>query len=667
MSYVRKLTPMSERTLLKNELKALPKFWVFDIESIKWMHLVTIGLTDGENFYEFGIQKSQYAKSMLFKPLTRPVLQPWLRTFEPATFKDKQEVLDRFFEMLIYDGQSKKVYAHFGGKFDFQFMFNYLFFHPDWVVESIIPRGSGVLCFDAIVEMGNGRKCKISFNDSSAMLPFGLKSLTNNFKVESLKKEWDHRWTTPYATENLVNYLEFDCRGLHQVIEKYHQWPIIKRAGSSGTIAGQAMKVLRTMMQTEVWSLKPAVDRFVRTAYFGGRTEIFKPLFTGPGKLRCYDVNSLYPTVMRDPPCVADIPQGYPSKFKYFTFEYEPNGIGFFEAEVEVPDDMYVPPLGVVWKVNGHNKFIFPTGKFRGVWSTMDLEYAKTLGVKVKTGRGVMFESQGNFFRKYVDELYEIREKSERESVDNVLAKLLLNSCYGRFGLRVDREGLVVDEGQEGLIEGTDNDGYTLEQNGALMRLLREPKTLETFNNVAVSAWVTSASRVFMHRKYMINPEALYYTDTDSEFTTDLYEDAKGLGGLKLEYDCESACFLLPKTYVIEGIGEEFRKTDTPGKLKPDKKVTMKGFDRKKTGNFTVSDFMTALEGDLRRLSVTQDPKFATFKTALGKGKILTMLPSTTRGIRSMYDKRIIIKTAYQTYDTKAHKIVDHQPIIIGP
>jgi len=70
------------------------------------------------------------------------------------------------------------------------------------------------------------------------------------------------------------------------------------------------------------------------------------------------------------------------------------------------------------------------------------------------------------------------------------------------------------------------------------------------------------------------------------------------------------------------------------------------------------------LEGDLRRLSVNQEPKFATFKTALGKGKVLTMLPGTLRGIRSMYDKRIIIKSNYQKYDTRPHKIINGQPIV---
>ena len=92
------------------------------------------------------------------------------------------------------------------------------------------------------------------------------------------------------------------------------------------------------------------------------------------------------------------------------------------------------------------------------------------------------------------------------------------------------------------------------------------------------------------------------------------------------------------------------------------KKVTMKGFDRQKTKDFTVEDFQLGLEGDLRRLHVHQEPKFATFKTALGKGKILTMLPKSERMIRSLYDKRIIEKSG-SSYDTRAHKIIDNAPI----
>jgi hypothetical protein len=773
MGYAHKLAPLSEKTKLKNEAKPLETFYVTDIESFKWINLVTVMVTDGDGLWDFSVTKEMLERL--------------------GHEKAAEEALERYFEFLLSDCHDKTIYAHFGGKFDFLFFLNYLLFRPEtFRVENMIPRGSGILCFDVIVELGRTsvfrhakkkiakEEVTLTFKDSSAFLPFALKSITKNFKVKSMKMDWDHSKTLPYATPELLEYCGVDCLGLHQSIEKYFSWPIIKRAGAAATIAGQAMRVLRTMIDVEIYSLSPLVDAFVRGAYFGGRTEIFKPLFgtdttyddlkkrplpkrsirTGlwlipasnrvfelhhglwvevvrrkykrssarislkglkarkarvaAPRLRCVDVNSLYPTVMREPPKVGNIPQEYPARFKYMTYDYEPDALGFYDAEVEVPEDMYVPPLGVVWEVDGQKKFIFPTGRFKGRWSTLELEYAKSVGVKVlRTGEGAIFESGGNFFRDYVDELYAIRERSKKEGngVDNVLAKLLLNSCYGRFGLRVDREGLEVDIGQEGFSETEDKKGFIVEAaDGRKMRLGRVPKHLETFNNVAVAAWVTTCARVFMHMKIMESGSALFYMDTDSMFEPAAHKDSKwlttsrgdesGLGGLKIEYECKTACFLLPKTYVVQGgftkkskympeeqmTGERLAallhttlaslKEKNPtiedwscvpeGKeieFESDRKVTMKGFDSKKTSRFTTEDFVSAMEGELR-LKVKMPSKFATFKTALGRGKILTMLPESLREIQSLYDKRIVVKLPDGRYDTKPHKIVDNQPIV---
>lgn len=676
----RKLSPLSERTMSRNERLPPKPFYVCDVESFEWENLIVMGLTDGTGFWEFGVSEAQYTPELKFRPLPitgtgfklvyrkkrgRPhfhghyfpktdVLKPRKRRLPVYRGPGKTEAMQRFIEFLLADGQDKDIYAHFGGKFDFLFCLNYLFFHTDFQVKNMIPRGSGLLCFDVTVEIGNDKFCTLTFHDSSALLPFALKSITKNFGVESKKKDWDHRWSLPFMTPAMMDYNRTDCLGLHQSITKYFSQPLIKRAGGAHTIAGQAMRVLRTLIDVEVSSLSPRVDEFVRRAYFGGRVEIFKPLFLGPGQIRCADVNSLYPTVMRDVPEVGDVPREYPVKFSHYDYVYHPDRIGFYPAEVEVPDSMYCPPLGVLYEIDGSKKFIFPTGRFEGYWSTLELEYARSLGVKIlKTGRGAIFESAGNFFRRYVDELYELRERSERESVDNVIAKLLLNSCYGRFGLKVNRENLVIDEGQAGVRLSESDEGYILSNGTSKIRLAKAATTLTTFNNVAVAAWVTSSSRVFMHRHYMKILDELYYTDTDSLFTTHAFSDQKGLGGLKIEYEAEAACFLLPKTYVVQGVKDQ----------KFEKKVTMKGFDRKKTKHFTVEDFQMALEGDLRRLHIYQEPKFATFKTALGKGKILAMLPASEREIRSLYDKRVIHKKADGTYDTRAHRIEGGKPI----
>ena len=603
-------------------------FGVCDIESMKWIQFLCIGFFDGSNFL-------------------------W--------WKKRSEMFEYIFEyMKDEDWDEYTVYAHFGGKFDFQFLFDELCFRMplDYVISDMIQRGSGLLCFS--VTYGNR---KIIFRDSSAMLPFGLKSLCENFKVDHPKMDWDHEKTTG-VTPELVKYLEFDCKGLHECITKYFNWPLIKKAGPSHTIASQAIRVLRTFLDFPIHSLpddekdpRYNVDEFVRESYFGGRTEIFKPFFDGnknTKKLYCYDVNSLYPTVMRL--------NEFPKKFSHFTRVYHPEKLGVYDAEVEVPADMYIPPLPVVSKIGDEEKLIFPTGRFKGRWTTWEIEYARSVGVKIiSIGRGAIFQSGGKFFKPFVDALYEIRENSVKDSVDNVLAKLLLNSCYGRFGLIKDRQEVVFDEGQVGFLPMME-----IGRGKKVYRLGTMDKRIECFTNVAIAAFVTSAARIYMHKIYLKCRGRIWYTDTDSLFTDSLLKvDEKGLGGLKLEYSCDAAVFLLPKTYVITDKEEKFKILNEKGKkISSKKKVVMKGFDRKKINHFGVDDFFMALEGDLRRMIADQPAKFATFKTAAKKQKFLALLDEGSRQVNSLYSKRTLVKTG-DDFDTFPLHIVDGKPVII--
>lgn len=585
------------------------KFTVFDIESMNWIDFLCVGYYDGEHFW-------------------------W--------WKSMNEFID-----TVRDEKVKVCYAHFGGKFDFMFVFQSMVPRRDIRIEKMIPRGSGLLCFDAVFMDHRGKEIhKCSFRDSSALLPFGLESLTNSFGVEHKKQKWDHEKTTG-VTNELVEYLMDDCRGLYEVLDKFYNWDLIKASGPASTMAGQAMKVFRTFLHRPIKSLKNHNDAFVRSSYFGGRTEIFKPLFLGNKnqKLYCYDVNSLYPYIMRE--CE------FPTNFRSTTFDYLPDEMGFYEAVIDVPKNMYIPPLPTIHKVNKTPKLIFPTGRIRGVWSTVEIEYAKSLGCKVvSTGCGMLFDNGGYIFKDYINTLYSMRMKAKEENdgVTDTLTKLLMNSLYGRFGLNLDRENLVFDNGEPDLEFHRE---IALDPK-CIIRLMKKPIKLKSFTNVAISAWVTSNSRIHMHKYFMSNPGAMYYTDTDSLFTTDSFDSGKLLGELKLEYECEQACFLLPKTYIAQSSDDCFIGYDKKGeKIPTNKKITMKGFDRKKISNFKMEDFMDALEGDLKRLRVVHDPKFATFKSAIRQDTFLAMLPESSKQIRSMYDKRSIIKTGQNQYDTK--------------
>lgn len=546
--------------------KPSPKFQVLDIETMNWTKFIVLGYYDGENYLEFRTLKA--------------------------------------FVNYIKTKEHQNIFAHFGGKFDLLFILKECLKHDSIKISRMIPRGSSILGLEITYKTN-----KINFRDSAALLPFGLKSLAENFGVPQQKQEWDHTKTKCYSKE-LSTYLKADCLALYQCIEKFYDWPLIKASGPAYTVASQAMKVFRTFIKKPIHSLTHNLTEELRPAYLGGRTEIFKPFYKG-GKLYEYDVNSLYPFVM--------VANAYPIDKGYATFKRRRGSLGIFRARCVVPSDLHIPCLGIV----RDNKYIFPKGTFEGLWCGVELDYAQSLGYQVEILDGHEFKTKEMIFKDYVDSLYQIRETSPKNSVSNVLAKLLMNSLYGRFGMNLDRESISFD-----LKEG--NKEYrTVTINKKKIMLFTEPTKLETFTHIGIAAHVTAYARIHMHKLMMKHPKEIYYTDTDSLFTTKEMPTGKALGELKLEHTYDSACFLLPKTYIATSATK--------------KKIAMKGFDRKKIQDFTFEDFTRAFEGDLKRMKTTSEPKFASIKSALAQQKIVTMTKATTKQLRALYTKRIIL------------------------
>lgn len=621
------------------------RFITFDIEAESWINHVCSGL------YDLAMDKFIYKDNL-------------------------DEMLEVTMDYCI-NNSVDNVFAHNGGKYDFNFMLQSFLFNKKYIVSGMIPRGSGILCFTVQerepkrIEDGEGYK--VTFRDSLALLPFGLAKLAKamgvkvqkgnidydfigeiwrkedyrkkvisqpekykvynktkkDFKYKNLEAGTTH---TLYTQKDLIVYLKDDLVSLAQCIQHFYDWELVRKAGSSFTTAGQAVKIFQTFIKHPVYKLGQTSDDFIRKGYFGGRTEVFKPIFDSSydlknnpenfskealkvlkrqsGKvLNYYDVNSLYPTVMRD--------NIFPNRCDGWCYEYDPKKLGFWECLVDVPEDHFFPFLGTKHDIDGTEKLIFPTGEFKGIWTTAEIEYAKKIGVKIKyVYRGITFKSGGKMFKEFIQTLYDMRleAKAKGDGVNDLLTKLMMNSCYGKFGMNVNREGLTLDTGAEGLKIHSE---IINPKTGETVRLMSEKVNLDSsFTNVAISAYVTAYSRILMHKIYLKSgAQNTYYTDTDSIFTSKLFKTGDKLGELKLEYTTKSAVFLLPKTYINEGVeGESFEK-----------KVTMKGFDRKKIKHFTAEDFRNQLRGEVDSLMVNQEAKFATLRTALSKGHFLCM------------------------------------------
>jgi len=442
-------------------------------------------------------------------------------------------------------------------------------------------------------------------------------------KGAGVSNDWFNELTFPIFTKkDLLTYLHHDCKSLYQCIDAFFRAPIICLAKKKWTTASQSIEVFRMFLNEPLHSLpddsnmyiEGNIDEFVRKAYFGGRTEIFKPVFdseiSGKDFLYCYDVNSLYPYCMKE--------HEYPDKFVKWAKgrkEYNKNAMGVWRCKVKVPEDMYMPVLAV--KLN--ERLIFPVGEFEGYWTKYELEYAVSQGCKIlNIYEGAIFENAGFIFKDFVETLYDMRlkAKEKNDNVTQMTMKLLMNSCYGRMGINKDREKIIIDDGTYANVKAIAD----IQTPRGMIRLAEKPeKADKLFSNPIIACYVTSYARVYLHMQATeVGVKSIYYGDTDSLFTDTKMKTGKELGAMKLEYKARSACFLLPKTYVVEDIIEE-------GKEKPIK-LTMKGFDYKNIRNrFGVQDFLDYLGGEAANIFCAEKPKFATFKTALRQGKFVTM------------------------------------------
>lgn len=607
-----------------NRVKRMEDFGVFDIEAKDWTTF--LGLV-------------AYSEA----PYT-------LEIFSNRNNKTPKDFINWLFSE---DNTIDTWFAHFGGGYDFLFILEDHAGITDVFLEDIISLGSTFMTFslcqyeevtkkDYVQLKKNKRRIvgdrymnqvrKIKFFDSGKFLPFALNTLTNSFNVVHKKLDDIDAGNLEVWNDKCEEYCIFDCKGLYEVLDKYFTNELIMKSGPRFTTASQSVAYLKTTMEEDdlIPSLQEEDDEFVRKSYFGGRTEIYNMVFDGDENnlLNYYDINSLYPSVM------IDNYFGY-EKLRKPIRDFNDDYISFFECDVIVPKDLYIGPLPIYHEVNKSRKTIFPVGKFRGVWSTIELENALSYGVKIdKIHNAVSFHKGKKIFHKAINHLYEKRKASEKNSVDNILTKLIMNSMYGKFGINRHRENIEVFNPKKhgGLVPE-----YTLDTEIGEFNLVKTEKILEnSFGNVAIASQVTSYARV-KHYNEMMALSNVYNCDTDSYWTTDELETGDELGEIKLEDRILRACFLLPKTYTMDIVKDLEKSLDTKTINK------MKGFPKEVMNQFSHEDFISNLHGEALKLKADIKGRIMKPKAAMSRGSFLKLMPDSTKQIRSMYDKRKVI------------------------
>lgn len=303
-------------------------------------------------------------------------------------------------------------------------------------------------------------------------------------------------------------------------------------------------------------------------AYTGGRVEAYRVGEVSGGPFACYDVNSMYPFIMRNyrlpVKCVDYHAELSPADAAAVLAEYSM----IAEVELETDEPLYA------YRCQG--RLIFPVGRFTAYLCTEGLRQALLRGHARRIVRAA-FYTDAVIFREYIDAFYKMRcdAREKGDAVMDRMAKLLMNSLYGKLA---QRRPVVVKDGpckadDYYRLEAID---YETNENIITTRLFhREIVTigeeLAPSSIVSIPAHITEYGRMLLFDiQEKIGRDRVLYCDTDSVFVSDVVPGKLGypverstLGALSKKWTSSSLTIHGAKDYetdadvVVKGIPED--------------------------------------------------------------------------------------------------------------
>lgn len=451
---------------------------------------------------------------------------------------------------LTYKNRGKWFYAHAGGLADFQFVIHRLRDRGYSVVGST--SGSSAIIVhvakltkkidkDGTIKHIRGKDVW-HFVDSYWLLRDSLRNIGKAVGIEKGNADEDVSFYTNASFYELRDYNEQDCLILYKGIQLFEDSLYELGGQLRMTQASSAMDLFRRRFLSADIETSAAVNETVRSAYFASRVEVYQ---TWCEDAFYYDINSSFPYAMTfvQPGQLRSVQRTLPS----YDIPY------IADVDVEVPDN-FLPALPK--RMGG--RLFFPTGKWRGWYSNIDLETLWKSGGKVtKVHESMSFEPNTDL-RDYSLTLYDLRKKST--GFMKIVCKYLMNSLYGKFAESDQKSELIV------------NPPVTLPHWDMCSPgvFLHEKIVPIPHMHVPIAVHVTAIARRTIFDFMGLSSE-LHYCDTDGFSTTQRYQDGQELGEIKLEKLIRKGRFLQAKVYHLDG-------TDPEGKDK--QVVKAKGFSR---------------------------------------------------------------------------------------
>ena len=478
----------------------------------------------------------------------------------------------------------------------------------------------------------------VCFIDSYKIIPYSLEKIGEEFKTKYRKLKMDHeanRDETTELTKEEEDYIKNDVLILSEVMNYFLNVVKLKEETIAGCAMHDFIKILgnktefeklfppdvgsqtgvRTFLTKERYSIAEltggkatTIDEFCRLGYHGGY-EYLNP--DKKGKVInggvILDYNSMHAYIM----ATKLMPYGDPYLFFGAPTPKEQVDNSFYFINMDVAVELKegkLPFLSCDNFLFSNQEYLKSTYIKYGKNNEYE-EYEKVNITITKPELLLMFENydikylQYNFglcfpskvgiFTRYINKWYGFKKKET--GAKRGVAKLMLNSLYGRFGQKIHGKRKVIDQ---------------------------DYKEVNKFKNVyiekkpvfvAVAAAVTAYSRCIIVRSAQENIEHWIYSATDSlnfdcpiSMLKGLYIDQKELGALKVEETFDFAIYVKNKVYMTISTDENIDiKIKAAGLSQEGRKKVV---EKILNGEMTIKDFKSGLVIENGRMMNKQVP-----------------------------------------------------------
>lgn len=382
--------------------------------------------------------------------------------------------------------------------------------------------------------MGGG---KTEFRDSLKKLPFKVADISKAFGLNAAKGDLDYSRVIPVGYEPTVDDLEYLYNDLiipSQALLLEFEQGMTKLTVGSDSLAEFKKLFGHKRFDRFFPQVGLDIDGDIRSSYKGGFTFVnprFAQKMVGEGSV--YDVNSLYPYVMDS----RLLPYGEPEHY-----EGPPPVEGLYIANVtftaRLKED-HIPCIQIKgsWRFSG-TEYISEikdpvTLQVTNVdWELWNDHYHIHV---VSFNGGYSFQGAVGFFGEYIEKWMGVKENSEGGL--KTLAKLHLNSLYGKFATNPDCTGRVPT-----LVDG-------------VVKLVMGDEESRNPVYTAMGSFITAYARDITIRAAQLNFDRFIYADTDSlhlvgrEAPLGVEVHKSHLGAWKKEYEFDKGLFWRAKQY----------------------------------------------------------------------------------------------------------------------